>query len=56
MMPFSLASFESTFYLVCRCWTQTRLGSMEHPGTGSSVLMPDRGPWQGFSPALGAAL
>lgn len=56
MMLFSLASFELTFYLVCGCWTQTHLVSMEHPGAGSSVLMPHRGPWQSFPPALGAAL
>lgn len=30
--------------------------SMEHPGPGSSALMPDRGLWQGFPPALGAVL
>lgn len=56
MILFSLASFEPTFYLVCHCWAQTHLVPMEHPGTGSRVLMPDRGPWQGFPPALGAAL
>lgn len=50
MMLFSLASFEPTFY------PQTHLVSTEHPGAGSSVLMPDRGPWQAFPPALRAAL
>lgn len=29
--------------------------SMQHPRAGSSILMPDRGPWQGFPPALTAA-
>lgn len=56
MMLFSLASFGPTFSLVCCCWTQTHLMSMEHPGPGSSALMPDTGPWQGFPPALGVAL
>lgn len=55
-MLFSLASFKTTFDVVCQCWTQTHLVSMEHPGAGSSVLVPDRGPWQGFPPALRVAL